>query len=132
MGTWTPAINRAELQAGRTGWTFYFYLPSSAQLAAVAVNRGGSAQITEVKGWETLPETVNDGNWDEDWLVDSGAAIANFTGPCLNGLSADASVLAVFTTSADNNSLMWNFQTVNSDGTISCEVKVDAESGAVR
>jgi hypothetical protein len=128
MGAWTPVVNRAELGAGRTGWTFYFYLPSSAQMAAVVVNRGGGARISEVKAWGTVPDALDELNWQ----IDSGASINKFTEKCLGSLNSDASVLATFSTARENNSLMWIYQAVNWDGAVLCEAKVDAQSGAAR
>ena len=44
-GVWTPNIDNVYLEAGRTGWTFHFYLPTSAEMATVIVNRGGDARV---------------------------------------------------------------------------------------
>src|SRR5262245_32017289 len=38
-GAWTPTIFRDNLDVGRTGWTYYFYLPTTNSMLWVTVAR---------------------------------------------------------------------------------------------
>jgi hypothetical protein len=130
-GAWTPVIDRALLYNGRTGWTFAFYLPSTGQMALVIVDRVTGPRIADVQAWETAP-TLQD---DQTWQIDSGGAgMQTFVQACGGTLDAqpDSQVQAILTTTGENQWLLWQYQLLAADGTISCQVAIDASSGQIR
>jgi hypothetical protein len=130
-GAWTPTINPAALEAGRTGWTFYFYLPASHEMAAVVVDQGGRARIAEVDAWETPPELLDDSLWE----VDSPQAVSDLLASCQSVLDEDetAGVLLRLSAAAEHHRLIWQTQVVLSgDNQVVCEVDIDATTGQVR
>jgi hypothetical protein len=130
-GAWTPAIDSAELEAGRTGWTFHFYLPASGEMAAVVVDQGGRAYITGVEAWETPPELLDDSLWE----VDSPQAMTDLLASCQSVLDENetAGVLLRLSAAAEQRRLLWQTQVVLiDDGQVICEVNVDATTGQVR
>jgi hypothetical protein len=130
-GTWTPTIDRALLNNGRTGWTFAFYLPATNQMAMVIVDRVTGPRIANTEGWATAPELLD----DQTWQIDSGGAGMNaFIQTCSGTLDAQpaSQVQATLTTAAENGWLLWQYQLLAPDGAISCQVSVDASSGQVR
>lgn len=130
VGAWTPVLDPTYLGAGRTGWTFHFYLPATGQMATIIVDRGGRARITELLAWETAPALLDDQNWQ----VDSGQAVSLFLGNCQAALdqNPDLHVQARLSTAASNGRLLWEISAVTGDGQVVCQVNVDASTGQVR
>ncbi len=132
-GAWTPIINSSYLIAGRTGWTFHFYLPATGEMATVIVDRGGSAWIAERVTWETPPDLLDDQNWQ----VDSAQAMDQFYQVCGPPLEVepveDAMVQARLSTASSNRGLLWQVTAVSLSTEIPfCGVTVDATTGSVR
>jgi hypothetical protein len=123
-------INQAELQAGRTGWTFYFYLPAKKQLAAVIADRAGGARVAGVQPWETPPDGIDDQKWQQD----SPVGISGFLDKCRGGLAAqpDRQAIVRLSASADNAALVWNYRVVSPDQQAICEYSIDGNTGAPR
>jgi hypothetical protein len=130
VGAWTPTIDPVYLNAGRTGWTFHFYLPSSQQMATVIVDRGGQARIPEVLAWETPPDLLD----DRDWQIDSSQAATLFLQTCRAALDSQPDLQAQMrlSASADLGRLMWQARVVTGENQPVCEVNIDAETGQVR
>ncbi len=130
-GAWTPVITTANLQAGRTGWTFHFYLPSRQEMIWVVVGRGGGARITRRDPWVTPPSLLD----DQGWQVDSGAAMTlglQNCQPVLDG-NIEAQAEARLSLAAANRALLWQLAfTVPGDAGAACRVNVDATTGQVR
>jgi hypothetical protein len=128
-GAWTPTIDPAQLESGRTGWTYYFYLPASGEMASVIVDRGGSVHIGDVETWETPPELLDDSLWE----VDSPQAVSNLLASCQTVLDEEegAWVQARISAAAEHRRLLWQTQVIN-DNQVVCEVNVDATTGQVR
>jgi hypothetical protein len=127
-GAWTPVINPDQLNAGRTGWTFHFYLPTFNQMATVVVDRGGVAHITELKPWETPPDLLQ----DQGWQVDSPQALSQMLASCQDTLNTqpDAQVEARLSTAASNRRLMWQVKVFSPENPLAmCEVRLDATTG---
>jgi hypothetical protein len=128
-GAWTPVIDPVYLDAGRTGWTFHFYLPASHEMATVIVDRGGSTRVAEVQPWETPPSLLD----DQGWQVDSSQAIGAFLDSCQAALDQpDVQVQMRLSTAAENQRLMWQAGAVTRENQSVCEVRVDATTGQVR
>jgi hypothetical protein len=130
-GAWNPTIDPGELAAGRTGWTFHFYLPASGEMAAVVVDRGGSTHIAEVSEWETPPDLLDDSLWE----VDSSQAVSNLLASCQSVLDENegAGVQLRLSAAAEHRRLLWQTQVVLiDDNQVVCEVNVDATTGQVR
>ena len=129
-GAWTPVINQAQLEAGRTGWTFHFYLPDSGQMATVVVDRGGGARVTDTQPWETPPALLSDMNWG----VDSPQAISVLLDACGAVLENEpqAEVQARLSLAADNRRLLWQLQVLSAENEALCAVNVDGTTGQVR
>jgi hypothetical protein len=132
VGVWTPTIDPAELAAGRTGWTFFFYLPATGEMASVVVDQGGSTHVAEVEAWETPPDLLDDSLWE----VDSSQAVSNLLATCQSFLDENegaAEVQARLSAAAEHRRLLWQTQIVlTDDNQVVCEVNVDATTGQVR
>jgi|GEM_PF-942013 len=130
-GVWNPVIDQVYLKAGRTGWTFHFYLPATRQMAAVVVDRGGQALIDSVQPWETPPVLLDDMRWQ----ADSPIALQAFNQACSETLSGtpDARVEARLSTASSNMTLMWSVKLISVEDPLAvCQVNVDAVTGLVR
>jgi hypothetical protein len=127
-GTWTPNINMAQLQAGRTGWTFYFYLPAKQQVASVIADTKSGARIASVQAWQTPPKVLD----ERSWTADSSSGMPAFLQKCQGDLSGQRRAIARMSTAAENGSLLWQFQVVTPDEQVVCEVAVDARTGQPR
>lgn len=130
-GAWMPVIDRALLRNGRTGWTFAFYLPGSNQMALVIVDRVTGPRLASSEPWASPPELLD----DQAWQIDSGGAgMEAFMQMCGSMLDAqpDSWVQITLSTAAENSWLLWQYQLMASDGSVACQVSVDASSGQVR
>ncbi|MBN1427918.1 MAG: hypothetical protein JXB07_05995 [Anaerolineae bacterium] len=127
-GAWTPVIDRSQLESGRTGWTFAFYLPSTRQMARVVVDRVEKPRLVSVEAWETPPDLLD----DQSWQIDSGGVgMDAFLQKCGGTLDAqpDDQVRVTLTTSAERQRLLWQYQLLSPTGAVVCEAFVDASSG---
>jgi hypothetical protein len=128
-GAWTPIIALGNLDNGRTGWTFHFYLPATERMAWVSVGRDLSTRVVKIEDWETPPGLLD----DQSWQVDSPQAIAEALETCRPALDAndDAEVEARLSLSGANRALVWDIR-VSAPGDDECGVRVDATTGRVR
>ena len=130
-GVWHPNIDRVQLKAGRTGWTFHFYLPASNEMATVIVSRGGTARLSETVAWETPPDLLD----DQRWQFDSSDALADMLGVCNDALTSlpDAYVEAKLSTAVSNLTLLWQIDVISQQNPeANCGVNIDATTGIVR
>jgi hypothetical protein len=130
-GAWMPTISRAALAAGRTGWTYYIYLPETHQMAAIVVDRVGSARIASTQKWQTPPDTLD----DSTWAIDSGQGMAAFLQKCEGALNAapDRQVQAWLTTAkTEGGRLAWRYTVMGPDESVVCETGIDAQTGQVK
>jgi hypothetical protein len=130
-GAWTPVIDKALLDNGRTGWTFAFYLPATNQMALVVVDRVASPRIASVEPWGSPPALLDDQNWQ----IDSGTSgMKAFVHTCEGVLDTQAGSQARATLSMaeENEILLWQYEVLSSDGIALCRVSVDASSGQIR
>jgi hypothetical protein len=130
-GAWTPDINTTQLDAGRTGWTFFFYLPDYQEMAQVVVDKGGTAHLAERQAWETPPDVID----DQRWTVDSPAAVVKLVESCSEVLDAepDAGVHARLSMASENRTILWQMSVQSEANPLSaCEVNVDAITGVIR
>lgn len=132
VGVWTPVITTTQLNAGRTGWTFYFYLPDTGEMAQVIVDRGKVARVAGRQPWDTPPDLIS----DQGWRIDSPEAVRFLQENCQAAFDAagtDAHVLAQLSAAAGNRTLMWNVRVDSAaDTEIACPVTVDAIIGVLR
>ncbi len=131
VGAWTPIVNAVQLESGRTGWTFHFYLPTSHQMATVIVDRTNGARVAEVKPWETPPTLLS----DQGWQVDSPQAVGRLLEACRTTFEsqADSQVQARLSTAADHRTLVWHLRVFSpADPLAVCEVNLDATTGLLR
>lgn len=130
-GAWTPVIDRTNLQDGRTGWTFHFYLPATHRMAWVTVSRDLRARISHVEAWETPPGLLD----DQGWQIDSPQALQMALGTCSPVLDAyeNASVEARLTLAAASRALIWEIRVVIPDNPAGgCSAYIDATTGQPR
>jgi hypothetical protein len=131
VGAWTPTIAQNNLDAGRTGWTFHFYMPTTSTIAWVVVSRGGGARVTRVDDWETPPSLLD----DQSWQIDSGQAVLTAMQTCQPTLDAhpDATIEARLSLAAANRALVWRISVTPADPGVSpCVVSMDATTGSAR
>jgi hypothetical protein len=129
-GAWTPNIDMAELAAGRTGWTFYFYLPATKQMLAVVADRATGARIASRQPWASQPDLLD----EQGWLKDSPIGMADFLQKCQGDLNAqsDRQVIARLSTATENRTLVWAYQVLSPDQQVVCQAQFDARTGLVR
>src|SRR5574341_561286 len=124
-GAWTPVIASGNLENGRTGWTFHFYLPATNRMAWVTVGRDLSARVVKIEDWETPPALLD----DQSWRVDSPQAVAEALDTCRPTLDANANaeVEARLSLAAANRALIWEIHVSAPDNdNANCGVRVDA------
>jgi hypothetical protein len=127
-GAWTPNVVAPNVIAGRTGWTFHFFLPATSELATVLVERGGTARIASREAWDDQPSLID----DQGWQVDSGEAVLRALEQCqVTVIPAELSVKARLTLAASAGSVRWRVS-VDEQGQDTCIVLIDATTGAVR
>ncbi len=130
-GVWYPNIDMVYLSAGRTGWTFHFYLPATSEMAEVVVDRGGVARITSVIPWETPPDLLEDTRWQ----IDSPVALNTLVTSCADQFRAapDTQVEARLTVARSAVAPTWQMRARSIGNPLNvCEVSIDAISGVVR
>jgi hypothetical protein len=130
-GEWTPNIDMAELDAGRTGWTFYFYLPATNEMATVTVDRGKAVHIVGREAWQSAPQLLS----DQSWQIDSPQAVAKLLESCQTTLDSepDAQVEVRLSAAAENRILLWKMGVKSLNNPLAvCEVTIDAVTGLVR
>src|SRR5687768_14456486 len=71
VGAWTPSIFLDNLEAGRTSWTYHFYLPSTQSILWVTVVREAIASVVKTEAWETPPALID----HQSWQIDSAEAM---------------------------------------------------------
>lgn len=130
-GTWTPEIDTVQLEAGRTSWTYFFYLPSRQQMATVIVDADGLAWIDSIDTWPEQPSLLDDQRWNTDSPIVTNALLSHCEDTL--GEQPDSQVEMRLSTAAANRTLLWQ-ATVSSlqapDAT--CTVTVDASTGILR
>lgn len=130
-GTWTPVIDPTGLEAGRTGWTFFFFLPATGEMASVVVGQNGQARLSGISQWETPPSLMG----DQQWRTDSPQVMAYLLQACGGALGEmpGAQVEARLTTAAENRTLLWQARVYSPDDPLAvCEVTVDGITGLLR
>jgi hypothetical protein len=130
-GIWSAQVNTVQLNAGRTGWTFFFYLPETKEMARVVVDNGGVVRLADQQPWKTPPDVLE----DQRWMVDSPAAVLKLVENCGEVIQGqpDASVRARLTMAAENRTILWQMSAQSEgDPLTTCEVSVDAVTGVIR
>ncbi len=130
-GAWTPAISAANLEAGRTGWTFSFFLPSTGEMATVVVDQGHAARLVGLRPWQTPPELLP----DTQWRADSPQVMALLLEQCAATAQAapDVKVEMRLSTAAENRTMLWQARVESEEDPLAvCEVVVDGITGLVR
>lgn len=130
-GLWYPTIDTVQLDAGRTGWTYFFYLPASREMAEVVVGENGAVRAIETTAWTTIPDLLDDNRWQ----VDSSVALSTFDQECGGTISGISNyyVEAQFSAAVDNVTLMWNLSAVDLEtDEVWCAIRVDGVTGLVR
>ena len=129
-GLWTPVIDSNLLAAGRTGWTFYFFLPQRGEMATVVVDRGGSARMAETQPWDTPPQLVG----VERWRTDSPEAMTRVFAQCGDTLNnvPDATVEVRLNMAAEARTALWQVKVTSQEEPLTaCEVAIDATTGLI-
>jgi hypothetical protein len=130
-GGWTPIIKADNLNSGRTGWTYHFYLPSEKKMLWIAVDRGGEVRTVQEQDWDTPPGLID----DQGWKIDSAEALALAMQTCQATLAADpkATVEARLSLAASERAIVWHIRVTPSDPQgDACTVRIDATTGAFR
>jgi hypothetical protein len=130
-GAWSPIIKADNLNAGRTGWTYHFYLPSERKMLWIAADRGGGVRIVQEQDWETPPQLID----DQGWQIDSAEAMALGMETCQSALDADpnATVEARLALAASARALIWHIRVIPTDPDgDTCTVRIDATTGTIR
>lgn len=129
-GVWSSPVNVTQLESGRNGWTFFFYLPSTEEMMTVTVGQNGEAEVISVEPWEAAPSVFD----DERWRTDSAAAMALLLRDCGETLqqAEDAQVELRLSPAQVNRTMLWKGAVLGSDGAPLCEVDVDAVTGLAR
>ena len=125
QGIWTPNIDMALLMSGRTGWTFFFYLPAKGVLASVITDTSTGARIASVKPWQT-PPNVND---ERSWVADSSIGMDLFIQKCGGEIHDNREVLVTMSTARELGTLLWQRQVITPDENVVCEADTDARTG---
>ena len=125
QGTWTPNIDMSQLMSGRTGWTFFFYLPAKAVMASVIADTSTGVRIANVKPWQT-PPSVND---ERSWVADSSIGMDLFIQKCGGEIHDDRQVLVTMSTARELGTLLWQRQVLTPDNQVVCEADTDARTG---
>jgi hypothetical protein len=124
-GAWTPNINMTQLAAGRTGWTFYFYLPAKEQMASVIADTKSGVRIATARPWQTAPKVLD----DRSWVADSSIGMNLFLQKCGGEIRDNREVISRMSTAVENGTLLWQRQVVTPDKQVVCEADTDARTG---
>lgn len=124
-GAWTPNINMTQLGAGRTGWTFFFYLPAKGEMASVIADTKNGVRIATDKPWQTPPKVLD----DRSWVADSSIGVKVFLDKCGGEIHDDRDVIARMSTASENGTLLWQYQVRTPDKNVVCESDTDARTG---
>jgi hypothetical protein len=131
-GEWTPTIHRDNLNAGRTSWTYYFYMPATHEIVWVTVGRGGEdAQITNTVSWDTPPTVID----DQTWQTDSAQAMTAAMQKCQSTLNnyPDSTVEARLSLAASEQAILWRITVTPPDPQAEpCQARVDGTIGVLR
>jgi len=129
-GAWTPNIKIDNLNTGRTGWTFHFYLPISNTFAWVTVDRGGTVHLNQTIEWQTPPTLIN----DQGWQIDSAEAVSTAVQSCGAAIESDpeATVEARLSLAASNRALLWRITVKPFPSAQPCVVNIDATTGGIK
>lgn len=127
-GSWNPVVSQVHLAAGRTGWTFHFFLPASSEMARVVVDQGGATRVAEILPWETPPQLLD----DQSWELDSSAAMAAFIDACGGALNDSTSVESRLSLAASNRQLVWDVVVYDAGSNAVCDVSIDGTTGRDR
>lgn len=130
-GAWTPTIFRDNLDAGRTSWTYYFYLPGTNSMLWVTVVRGLVASVSNTETWDTPPALVD----HQSWQVDSAQAITVGMEKCRDVLISypDSTVEARLSLAASQRGILWYVTVTPASPEITpCRAVVDGTSGVAR
>lgn len=131
VALWTPGTPAINLQSGRSGWTFHFYLPATAEMATVVVDREGIARVETRSTWAEEPQLLDDTRWQ----LDSPPVMSLYLDRCEKELAGvdDAAVEARLTTALSAGQILWQVSfTSEADPTAACSITVDALTGLVR
>lgn len=130
-GAWTPQIDRVQLEAGRTSWTYFFFLPDRQQMATVIVDADGLARIDAIDSWPEQPSLLD----DQRWNTDSPEVTIPLLERCDDLLRSqpDSWVELRLSTAAANRTLLWQ-ATISSPQAPeeACAITVDASTGILR
>lgn len=126
---WYPVLNTTQVGTGRNTWTFFFYLPATAEMATVIVDNAGTPSIKEVVDWENPPPLLD----AQLWRIDSPEVASHFAANCAEALdnALETSVEFRLVMALEARNVVWVAQTADSSG-ISCEIAVDAVTGLLR
>lgn len=128
IGAWTPTIHPANLRAGRTGWTFHFYMPSSGAMAWIVVGRGGSAKLETSEAWDSPPSLLA----EQTWRLDSGDALAAAFQQCPAPLDPQQTEgIAQLSLASSNRAIVWDIR-LSPGLDPPCRTAIDATTGAIR
>lgn len=127
-GGWYPGVHPVYIESGRTGWTYFFFLPATNQMAEVVVDQGNIARLVTTVDWETPPDLLDDRLWN----ADSALAMPLFLSICQEEMTGDSSVVARLSAARENTYLNWHIELFDADNDSVCKVDVDAASGSLR
>jgi hypothetical protein len=128
VGVWTPGTPFSQVQSGRTGWTFHFFLPGERAMVSIVANTSQQAELTGERAWLSDPALLD----DQFWQLDSSIVGNRFAETCSEAWQAnpDARVEFRLSTAATNGRLQWAATLTEGQNDL-CSVRVDATSGRV-
>nr|MBN1229018.1 hypothetical protein [Anaerolineae bacterium] len=128
VSIWTPSIDLVQLRAGRNGWAFHFYLPSSGEMATVLVDGEGNARIDKYETWETPPSLIDDLNWRADSSVVADLLVTS----CQETIGdfTQASVELWLSMAEENRAALWLVSaSTTGESPATCELTINAVTG---
>jgi hypothetical protein len=130
VGLWSPVIDPVQFRAGRTSWTFHYYLPSTGEMAVVVVGRDNETRVASRVPWETPPDVISPGGW----RIDSPEVAVQLDSLCAETLRAapESTLELRLSTAVENRSLLWQAHLLSDDPLVVCEVLIDATTGLMR
>jgi hypothetical protein len=136
-GAWTQPIDMAELNAGRTSWSFFFYSRARGEVATVVGTQTGSQLNAEFISAMSYPAEATLLS-DVGWVFDSGDAVRtlleNGGAEFMSGREDQVAVNLRLSTAASNGRILWIASVIygNDPSLPSIVVEVDATSGEVQ